>query len=82
MFAPKGGTLGLHEDSAPARAVKGSPLRVSASNAGMQDAPELNMKIIARKDDFGADLKASIAAATKELELEMWPHAKPKAEKT
>lgn len=53
-------------------------------NVGMQDALELSKRIIARKDEWAteSELKASIAAATKEFELEMWPRAKANAEKT
>lgn len=53
-------------------------------NVGMQDALELSKSIIARKGEWTteSDLKASIAAATKEFELEMWPRAKANAEKT
>lgn len=53
-------------------------------NVGMQDALELAKRIIARKGEWTSepDLKASIAAATKEFELEMWPRAKANAEKT
>ena len=53
-------------------------------NVGMQDALELAKRIIARKGEWTSetDLKVSIAAATKEFELEMWPRAKANAEKT
>lgn len=53
-------------------------------NVGMQDALELAKRIIARKGEWTTepDLKASVAAATKEFELEMWPRAKSNAEKT
>ncbi len=53
-------------------------------NVGMQDALELARRIIKRKDEWTNEsaVKASVAAATKEFELEMWPRAKANAEKT